>query len=101
MLSRLLRRAKKVLAAEVVGRMGKEAFRTRNRSVRRVSQRLHRIARKKGEQAREQLQDAYRKLIEIAKRAVLRPGGLGRPCARVPSLGPKLWGSAWSTLWGL
>jgi transposase, IS5 family len=66
-LSRLLRRAKKVLAAEVVGRVGKEAFRTRNRSVRRVSQRLHRIARKKGEQAREQLQDAYRKLIEIAK----------------------------------
>jgi transposase, IS5 family len=41
-LSRLLRRAKKALPAEVVGLLGKEAFRTRNRSVRRVAQRLHR-----------------------------------------------------------
>jgi transposase, IS5 family len=46
-LSRLLRRAKKALPAEVVGLLGKEAFRTRNRSVRRVAQRLHRIARPK------------------------------------------------------
>ena len=38
-LSRLLRRAKKAPSAEVVGRLGKEIFRTRNRSVRRVSQR--------------------------------------------------------------
>src|SRR3712207_1668018 len=49
-LSRLLRRrAKKALPAEVVGRLGKETFRTRNRSVRRTAQRLHRIARRKGE----------------------------------------------------
>jgi transposase, IS5 family len=66
-LSRLLRRAKEMLPTEAVDRLGKEAFRTRNRSVKRVAQRLHRIARKKGEQAREQLRDAYQKLIEIAK----------------------------------
>jgi|SRR5215210_3814769 len=66
-LSRLLRRAKQMLPTEEIDRLGKEAFRTRNRSVKRVAQRLHRIARKKGEQAREQLRDAYHKLIEIAK----------------------------------
>jgi IS5 family transposase len=41
-LSRLLRGAKKALPAESVGQLGKELFRTRNRSVRRVAQRLHR-----------------------------------------------------------
>jgi transposase, IS5 family len=67
-LSRLLRRAKKALPTEVVGRLGKkEAFRTRNRSIRRVSQQLHRIARKKGEKAREELKEAYRKLITITQ----------------------------------
>jgi transposase, IS5 family len=46
----LLRGAKKVLPTEFASQLGKmEAFRTRNRSVRRVAQRLHRIARRKGE----------------------------------------------------
>src|SRR5215216_6317364 len=54
-ISRLLRGAKKVLPAEVVGHLDKEeVFRTRNRSVRRVSQQLHRIARRKGEKARKE-----------------------------------------------
>jgi IS5 family transposase len=67
-LSRLLRRAKKALPAEVVRRLGKEAFRTRNRSVRRTAQRLHRIARRnKGEKARKELKEAYRKLIAITQ----------------------------------
>ena len=66
-LSRLLRRAKKVLPTEEIDRLGKEIFRTRNRSVRRTAQRLHRIARKKGEKAREELKDAYRKLITITQ----------------------------------
>jgi transposase, IS5 family len=66
-LSRLLRRAKKALPAEVAGRLDKEVFRTRNRSVRRVSQQLHRIARKKGEKAREELKEAYQKLITITQ----------------------------------
>jgi IS5 family transposase len=67
-ISRLLRAAKKVLPTEVVSQLGKkEAFRTRNRSVRRVAQRLHRIARRKGEKAREELKEAYQKLIAITQ----------------------------------
>lgn len=65
--SRLLRRAREVLPTEELGRLGKEAFRTRNRSVRRVAQRLHRIARRKGEQARKDLKEAYQKLIALTQ----------------------------------
>ncbi len=63
--SRLLRRAKAVLG-EQAG-VGQAAFRTRTRSIRRLSQQLHRVARRKGEQAAEDLQQAYGKLIGIAK----------------------------------
>jgi IS5 family transposase len=66
-LSRLLRRAKKALPTEVAGQLGKELFRTRNRSVRRVSQQLHRIARRKGEKACKELKEAYQKLIAITQ----------------------------------
>jgi transposase, IS5 family len=66
-LSRLLRRAKKVLSTEEIDRLPKEIFRTRNRSVRRVAQRLHRIARRKGEKARRELKEAYQKLITITQ----------------------------------
>ncbi len=66
-LSRLLRRAKKALPIEVADQLGKEAFRTRNRSVKSISQRLHRIARRKGEKARKELKEAYRKLIAITQ----------------------------------
>jgi hypothetical protein len=38
-----------VLPTEEIDRLGKEVFRTRNRSVRRTAQKLHRIARRKGE----------------------------------------------------
>jgi IS5 family transposase len=64
-LSRLLRRAKHVLGEGAA--LGAEAFRTRTRSVRRVTQRLRRVARRKGEQAAEDLKQAYRKLIGIAQ----------------------------------
>ncbi|MDQ5827204.1 MAG: ISNCY family transposase [Chloroflexota bacterium] len=64
-ISRLLRRAKRVLSAH--DGLPKEVFRTRNCSVRRLSQKLHRIALGKGEKAKEQLRDAYRKLISVAK----------------------------------
>jgi transposase, IS5 family len=67
LISRLLRRAKKVLPTEVASQLGKEAFRTRNRSVRRVAQQLHRIARRKGDKARRELKDAYQKLIAITQ----------------------------------
>jgi transposase, IS5 family len=66
-LSRLLRRAKKVLPTEEIDRLGKELFRTRNRSVRRTAQRLHRIARRKGEKAKKELKEAYRKLVGITQ----------------------------------
>jgi transposase, IS5 family len=66
-LSRLLRRAKAVLgkAAEA---LGPGAFRSRVRSVRRLSQQLHRIARRKGEEARDAMKAAYGRLIDTAKR---------------------------------
>src|SRR4051794_4537666 len=48
-LSRLLGRARTVLGAGA--QLGAEACRTRTRSVRRVTQPLHRVARRKGEQA--------------------------------------------------
>jgi IS5 family transposase len=66
-LSGLLRRAKKILSTEEVDRLGKGLFRTRNRSVRRTAQRLHRIARRKGEGAKEELKDVYQKLITITQ----------------------------------
>jgi IS5 family transposase len=49
--------------------LGAAAFRTRTRSVRRVTQRLRRVARRKGEQAAEELKQAYAKLIGIAQRS--------------------------------
>ena len=73
-LSRLLRRARRMLGAESVGRLGGEIFRTRNRSVRRVAQRLHRIARRKGEDARADLKEAYRKLIAITQASCAQAG---------------------------
>src|SRR5215218_10058980 len=66
-LSRLLRRAKKVLPTQEIERLPREIFRTRNRSVRRVAQRLHRIARRKGEKAKKELKEAYQKLIAITQ----------------------------------
>jgi len=65
--SRLLRRAKKVLGEEAARLLGKEAFRTRNRSVRRLTKELHRIALRKGEKAEEELREAYRKLVRVTR----------------------------------
>ena len=59
--SRLLRRAKAVLGEAASGL--EEAFRSRVRTVRKLSQQLHRIARRKGEQGREALKAAYGRLI--------------------------------------
>lgn len=64
-LSRVLRRAKAVVGEQAA--LGQEAFRTRTRSVRRLAQQIHRVARRKGEAAAEALQQAYRKLIGIAQ----------------------------------
>jgi IS5 family transposase len=64
-LSRLLRRARTVLGEGAT--RGAAAFRTRTRSVRRLTQQLHRVARRKGEQAAEDLKQAYAKLIGITQ----------------------------------
>jgi IS5 family transposase len=62
-ISRLLRRAKKIMTEH--DGLPKEAFRTRNRSVRRLTKKLYRIALRKGEQAAEELKEAYRELVAI------------------------------------
>jgi IS5 family transposase len=71
--SRLLRRAKKVLGEDAT-RLGKEAFRTRNRSVRRLTKKLHRIALRKGEEAAEELEEAYRQLVRITRASLAQAG---------------------------
>src|SRR4051794_1063344 len=64
--SRLLRRAKAVLG-EAASELG-EAFRSRVRTVRKIAQQLHRLARRKGEQGRGALKAAYGRLIAAVKR---------------------------------
>jgi IS5 family transposase len=64
-LSRLLHKAKAVLGE--TAKLGKAAFRSRTRSVRRIAQELHRLARRKGEEAAEEMKQAYTKLLEIAQ----------------------------------
>jgi transposase, IS5 family len=66
-LSRLLRRAKRVLGAGTD--LGREAFRTRMRSVRRLTQELHRVARRKGEEAAAELTATDQRLIEVAEQS--------------------------------
>lgn len=64
-ISRLLHRAKEVIGKS--GEVAGELFRSRTRSVRRLAQQVHRVARRKGEEAAEELKGAYAKLIGIAK----------------------------------
>jgi transposase, IS5 family len=64
-ISRLLHKAKAVLGTGT--ELGKSTFRSRTRSVRRIAQQLHRVARRKGEEAAEELKQAYSKLLDIAQ----------------------------------
>lgn len=64
-LSRLLRRAKHVLKQTEA--LPKELFRSRTRSVRRIAQQIHRTARRRGQEAAEELKDMYEKLLEISE----------------------------------
>jgi transposase, IS5 family len=64
-LSRALRRARTVLG-EAGG--GRELFRTRLRSARRLVQHLHRLGRRKGDAAGRAMREAYARLIAIAKK---------------------------------
>jgi transposase, IS5 family len=71
-LSRLLRRAKAVVG-QTAG-LGPQAFRSRMRSVRRLLRRLHRLARRKGEEATAELQQAYNRLIRVAQSTCAQAG---------------------------
>ncbi len=64
-ISRLLHKAKTVLGTTT--EVGKTIFRSRTRSVRRIAQQLHRVARRKGDAAAEELKHAYTKLLDIAQ----------------------------------
>jgi IS5 family transposase len=64
-LSRVLRRVKQTVG-DALG-LAPAAFRTRTRSVRRRTQELHRLARRKGPAAAEALTHAYARLIQAAQ----------------------------------
>jgi IS5 family transposase len=66
-LSRVLRRAKRAAGAALG--LATRVYRTRTRSVRRLTQELHRLARRKGEDAAEALTRAYRRLLAVAGKA--------------------------------
>jgi transposase, IS5 family len=76
--SRLLRRAREVLGERAAYYLGKEAFRTRNRSVRRLTKKLHRIALRKGEKAAEELKEAYEKLVRVTRSSLTQAKRVGR-----------------------
>jgi IS5 family transposase len=67
-LSRLLRHAK--IALEPATHLGREAFPPRTRSIRRLVQQVHRLARRQGEEKREQMQRVYRRLIRVAQQSL-------------------------------
>jgi transposase, IS5 family len=66
-LSRLFRRAKRVLAGGAS--VGQAVFRSRTRSVRRLAQQIHRLARRKREEATAQMQQAYARLLVVARKS--------------------------------
>jgi transposase, IS5 family len=68
-LSRLLRRARAVLGEAAAAGVSRGVFRTRTRSVRRLAQRLHRLARRKGAAAAEEMRRAYARVIGVARRS--------------------------------
>src|SRR5215208_1031773 len=68
MLGRLARRAKPIVGQALAG--VRDAFRTRTRSARRQLQRIHRLARTKGERVAEEQRDAYARLCGVARQVV-------------------------------
>ncbi|MGE0538854.1 MAG: ISNCY family transposase [Dehalococcoidia bacterium] len=67
-LGRLVRRAKPVLEASLVG--VRDAFRTRTRSARRCVQAMHRLARRRDRAAVGERQTVYRRLLDITRQVV-------------------------------
>jgi IS5 family transposase len=100
-LSRLLRRAKAVMG-QAAG-LGRQAFHSRQRSVRRLVRQLHRLGRRKGEEATVALPQTYGRLIGVARKAcaqarrvcvVLRAqtGTMAQRLVRQFDQCPPLWG---------
>jgi IS5 family transposase len=67
-LGRLIRRARPLVGEALAG--VRDAFRTRTRSARRQLQRIHRLARRKGEAAAGEQRGAYGRLCRVARRVV-------------------------------
>ena len=74
-LSRCLRRAKSMLG-QATG-LGKAVFRTRTRSARRLVQSLHRLGRRKGEDARGAMRCAYARLVDLARKTQRQAARVG------------------------
>jgi transposase, IS5 family len=68
MLGRLVRRAGPAVGQALAG--VRDAFRTRTRSARRQLQRIHRLARRKGDAAEQEQRDAYARLCRVARQVV-------------------------------
>jgi transposase, IS5 family len=66
-LSRLLRRARAVLGEAAAG-LSRGMFRTRTRSARRLVQGLHRLGRRKGDEAGRAMRRAYARLITLTRK---------------------------------
>src|SRR5215217_7520813 len=87
MLGRVVRRAQPLVGGALAG--VRDAFRTRTRSARRQLQRIHRLARRKGEAATEGRRAAYGRLGRVARQVVrqalavgaVTPDGSGRRLA--------------------
>ncbi|MER3404789.1 MAG: ISNCY family transposase, partial [Chloroflexota bacterium] len=62
-----MRRAK-TLVGQTPG-VTKAVFQSHNRSVRRLAQQMHRVARRKGEEAVTEMKGVYAKLIRITERS--------------------------------
>src|SRR5215207_304160 len=87
MLGRLIRRAKPVVGQALGG--VRDAFRTRTRSARRQLQRIHRLARRKGEAAEQEQRDTYGQLCDVARRVVRQAERVRRALAEDAAAGVR------------
>jgi IS5 family transposase len=70
-LSRLLREAKELAETlPALAALGREAFRTRTRSCRKLAQEFHHLARQKGEAAAEAMKGAYQRQLAVVQASV-------------------------------
>ena len=67
-LCRLLRRARRLIGE--TAELRPRVFQSHTRSVRRIAQEVHRLARRKGEEAAEAMQTAYQRLLTVATQTV-------------------------------